>query len=443
MGILRRTSMSNLAQRIAELSPEKREIFLQQLKGKRKLVQQKGIQVQKRAESGTTSFPLSHAQQRLWFLQQLEPANPSYHIPLPLRLRGALDEPALQASLDELLRRHESLRTCFPAPAGQPVQRILPPSPVELVCLDLCALPQPEQERQVQEGVTQASQQPFDLAHGPLLRAHVFCLGAQDHVLLLCFHHICFDGWSLGLFFSEFATLYEAFHARQPCALPALPIQYADYAVWQRQWLDEERLAAHLAYWRERLADAPVLTLPTDHPRPSRPGARGASRSLRLSPQLSQQVQQLSQQANVTVFMTLLAAWQALLARYSGQERISVGTPIANRTQAETEGVIGCFVNTLVLHTSLAGNPRFVELVERVREVALGAYAHQEVPFEKLVEELEPQRESSRSPLFQVLFTLQNLQFDQGINARCAEMTGLHITPLQMEHTTAKFDLSL
>ncbi|MFB3092706.1 MAG: condensation domain-containing protein, partial [Dehalococcoidia bacterium] len=354
-------------------------------------------------------LPLSFAQQRLWFLEQWEPNSSIYNVPVALRLTGPLNVAALEQSLNEISRRHEALRTTFSVVDGQPAQVIAPKLNLTLPVLDLRELTEIERDAEVQRLVVEEAQAPFDLAQGPLLRASLLRLGQEEHVLMLTMHHVVSDGWSLNVLFRETTTLYQAFSTGEPSPLPEIPIQYADFALWQRQWLQGEELESQLAYWKEQLDGIPpVLELPTDRPRPAVETFRGAQQFLLLPDALTRSLKALSQREEVTLFMTLLAAFQTLLHRYTGQDDILVGFPIANRNRAEIEGLIGFFVNTLVLRTDLSGEPTFRELLGRVREVALDAYTHQDLPFEKLVAELHPERDISRNPLFQVIFQLFN-----------------------------------
>lgn len=382
-------------------------------------------------------FPVSFAQQRLWFLEQLVPDNPFYNAPTALRLTGSLNVAALSTTFNEIVYRHEALRTTFRIVAGQLVQVIAPSLSVPLPVVDIQSLSAEEREAEVQQLTTDESQRPFDLANGPLLRVQLLKLSGTEHILLLTMHHIVADGWSLGVLIRELGTLYSAFIAGQPSPLTQLPIQYADFTDWQRQWLQGEVLSTQLAYWRQQLDDLPILNLPTDRPRPPVQSHRGATQYLQLPHRLSQELESLSQQQGVTLFITLLTAFQTLLYRYTGQEDIAVGSPIANRNRREIEGLIGFFVNTLVLRTNLSGNPTFWELLQRVREMALGAYAHQDLPFERLVEELQPQRDLSHMPLFQVMFALQSAP------TPALELPGLKVSFLEVENKTAKFDLTL
>jgi amino acid adenylation domain-containing protein len=387
--------------------------------------------------------PLSFAQQRLWFLDQLEPQGAFYNIPSALRLRGPLDHEALEWSLNEMARRHEALRTSFVNQDGKPAQVISPVMVLQIPVEDLCALPEAEREARAVQLATEEAQQPFDLTQVPLLRVRLLRLAEQDHVALITLHHIISDGWSMGVFIREITALYNARVQGQPSPLGPLPIQYADYAQWQRSWLQGEELDRQLGYWKDQLQHAPdLLSLPTDHPRPAMQSFRGTTVSCDLPGELSQALKDLSRQEGVTLFMTLLAAFQALLHRYTAEEDICVGTPIANRRMGELEGLIGFFVNTLVMRTDMSGEPSFRDLLLRVREAALGAYAHQDLPFEMLVEALQPRRDLSHTPLFQVMFVLQNAPLETA-EIRAAEGGPLVISAIQAESGTAKFDLSV
>jgi amino acid adenylation domain-containing protein/non-ribosomal peptide synthase protein (TIGR01720 family) len=385
-----------------------------------------------------SSLPLSYAQQRLWFLEQLEPGRAVYNLPLAWRCTGDLDVPALEQSLGEIVRRHDILRTAFPSAAGQPVQVIAPDLALPLAVVDLQTFPATEREAAVQRLATEEAQRPFDLTHGPLVRVTLLRLADKDHVLLLILHHMIFDGWSVEVFWRELATCYTAICTRQPLSLPALPLQYADFAVWQRQWLQGDVLEAQLAYWKQQLGSTPpVLELPTDRPRPSIQTFQGARQTLLLPASFTTALKTLSQREEVTLFMTLAAAFQTLLYRYSGQTDLVMGTPIAGRTRVETENLLGFFVNTLALRTDLSGNPRFRDLLGRVREVTLGAYDHQELPFEQLVESLQPVRDLSRHPLVQVMIALQPSP------PPTTELPGLTARPVAVDGGTAKFELTL
>jgi amino acid adenylation domain-containing protein len=387
------------------------------------------------------ALPLSFAQERLWFIDQFEPGRAAYNVPTALRARGALDVGLLAAALSEVVRRHESLRTTFAVSGGQAVQVIAPERSVALPVVDLSALPEEIRGLLAERLLAAGAWRPFDLAAGPLLRATALRLGPAEHVLLLVMHHIVSDGWSMEVLIREVATLYRAFSEGRPSPLPPLPIQYADFALWQRRWLAGEVLAAQLAYWRERLAGAPpVLDLPIDHPRPAVHTWNGERLGRPLPQALAAQLGEQTRRGQATLFMSLLAAWDALLQRWTSQSDLAVGTPIAGRTRPEVEGLIGFFVNTLVLRTRLDGWPGFSELLGRVRETALGAYAHQDVPLEKLVEELAVERNLEHTPLFQVMLIVQ-----QGADAGGGDLTlpGLVLSPIGHENRTAKFDLTL
>ncbi|WP_235217099.1 non-ribosomal peptide synthase/polyketide synthase [Archangium violaceum] len=383
-------------------------------------------------------LPLSFAQQRLWFIDQLQPGSSSYNMPYVLRLEGALDEAALQRAFTELVRRHHALRTTFGSEAGQPIQLIAPTASLPLSLVDLSSLPPSERMDEAHRLASHSVMRPFDLAHGPLLHASLFKLEERLHILALSMHHIVSDGWSMGILVREVAALYQAFSSGQPSPLPELPLQYADYAVWQRQWLQGAALEQQLSFWRQQLSGAPAaLELPTDKPRPSVQSQRGALLEVHLPKALSESLKAFCQREGVTPFMALLASFQVLLSRYSGQDDISVGSPIAGRRHSELEGLIGFFVNTLVLRARLSAVSSFRELLQQVRETTLGAFAHQDIPFEKLVEELRPPRDLSRSPLFQVMFALQNAPHSD------IELPGLSLRPLMPNEVSSKFDLTL
>ncbi|AKJ04229.1 non-ribosomal peptide synthase protein (TIGR01720 family)/amino acid adenylation domain-containing protein [Archangium gephyra] len=382
--------------------------------------------------------PLSFAQQRLWFLEQFQPGNTAYNIPVALRLEGPLDTAALERALEEVVRRHEVLQAIIESRGGEPVLRFSGPLRLPLEPMDLSALDVGPRSEAVERLASEESHRPFELSRGPLLRATLLRLGEREHVLLLTVHHIVFDGWSAGILFRELAALYDAFCRGEPSPLPELPLRYSDHARWQREWLKGEVLEEQLAYWKRRLAGSPpVLDLPLDRPRPAQRSRRAGQVPVVLSRELSEALEALAQREGCSLFMVLLAGFQALLARWSGQEDVVVGTPVAGRTRVEVEGLIGLFVNTLVLRTDVSGAPSFRELLGRVREVALGAYAHQDVPFEKLVEELKPERELRHSPLFQVMFVLQNTP-GHGVSLR-----ELKLSPVEREGPAAKLDLTL
>ncbi|MBX9258921.1 non-ribosomal peptide synthase/polyketide synthase, partial [Desmonostoc muscorum CCALA 125] len=383
-------------------------------------------------------LPLSYAQQRLWFLDQFEPNSAFYNIPAALRLVGTLSFAALEQSLKEIIQRHETLRTNFITIDGKATQVIQTQTNWTVTVVDFKDLSTSSSEIALQELGRQQALQPFDLASDVLIRATLVVLSETEHVLIVCMHHVVSDGWSIGVFVQELTALYNAYSIGQPCLLPPLPIQYADFAIWQRGWLQGEVLQKQLSYWQQQLGDASTfLALPTDRPRPAVQTYHGAYVEFALSVELTQKLTQLSQQQGVTLFMTLLAAYDTLLYRYTGQTDILVGTPIANRDRTEIEGLIGFFVNTLVLRANLDGDRTFQELLPEIREMALGAYAHQDLPFEMLVEALQPERDLSHTPLFQVMFVLQNAPMSQ------VELSGLTINHLPIESATAKFDLTL
>jgi len=394
-------------------------------------------QLAREREEGQARVPLSFAQERLWFLDQLAPGNPFYNIPIAVRLTTPLDVAVLARSLNAVVARHEALRTRFVAVDGRPWQVVLPRLTVELPLEDLRALPAAEREQEALRRAGEEARARFDLEQGPLLRARLLQLGASDYLFLLTMHHIVSDGWSMGVFSRELNEFYAAALAGRPPALPELPIQYADFALWQRRWLSGERLEQQLAYWRAQLAGLPQLALPTDRPRPPVQSFRGAVQPLTLPARLTAALRALGRAEGATLFMTLLAGFQALLARYSGQEDIVVGTYIAGRNRAELEPLIGFFVNSLVLRSDLGGNASFRQLLARVREVALAAYAHQDLPFEMLVEDLQPERDPSRNPLFQVMF-----QVFSAVGPRQAAADG-GAPPPEVRSGTAKFDLFL
>ena len=395
-----------------------------------------------RSERGPGArLPLSFAQQRLWFIDRLEPGSPLYNVPAALTLAGDLDVGALGGALAEIVRRHEALRTTFASLAeseDEPVQVVADLDRQDrLRQVDLAALPQALRDAELRRLAAAEAERPFDLIQGPLLRLTLVRLAAAEHVLFLCLHHIVADGWSMGVLLRELSELYAAARAGRSSPLPELPLQYADFALWQRGWLHGPRLEAEIDHWRRRLSGAPpALELPTDRPRPAVQSFRGATLPARFPPARAVAVTALARELAATPFMVLLAAFQTLLGRLTRQVDVSVGSPIAHRTHRELEDLIGFFVNTLVLRTDLSGDPSFSTLVGRVREVALLAHTHQDVPFERLVEALEPERSLSHTPLFQAMFILQNLSVDY-------RLPGLSVAPFEVERRTAKFDLLL
>jgi non-ribosomal peptide synthetase component F/acyl carrier protein len=383
-------------------------------------------------------LPLSFAQQRLWFLDQLEPGSSAYNLASAIRLKGSLDVASLQRSMDSILSRHEALRTTFNTIKGRPVQVIMPEFNLSMPVIDLRQLPEAEREASMRRLATEEAHQPFDLTRGPLLRTQLLRLSDDDHLALLTMHHIVSDGWSVGVFVRELSSLYEAFAHGESPQLPALTIQYADYAAWQREWLQGEVLDKQFAYWKQQLADAPaVVELPTDYPRPAMQTFNGANLNAMLPKTLTDALKALSQREGVSLFITLLAAFQTLISIRTGHEHVVVGTDVANRNHGESEGLIGFFVNQLVLHANLSHNPRFRQLLRHVRDVTLDAFAHQDLPFDKLVELLPSSRDLSRTPLFQLKLVFQNAPLQP------LELEGLTLSQLDFGAGTAKYDLTL
>ncbi|HKQ76261.1 MAG TPA: amino acid adenylation domain-containing protein, partial [Blastocatellia bacterium] len=424
--------MKESAERIERLSPQKRALFRLLLDEKRR----KGAaQISPSPRSGVDSYPLSFAQQKLWFLNLLEPGDVSYNLPFSIRLKGRLDIPALELSFNEIARRHESLRTSFISINGRPVQVIAPAQTLKIEVLDIVGSVDP-----LSEAISVTAEEfarPFDLTIAPLIRIKLVRMAEQDHIFLINMHHIISDGWSVGVLVNELNILYEAFISGRPPLLTDLPVQYADFALWQREHLQDDLFERQLSYWKERLEGLCPLELALDQVRPAIQRSRGLHHPFTISSKLNAGLREICRRHDATLFMVLLATFQTLLYRYSGQQDIAVGTPIAGRNRRETEGLIGFFLNTLVLRTNLNGDPRFSELLQQVREVALGAYAHQELPFEKLVEELRPQRDTSRTPLFQVMFVLHNAP------QRRLELSGVNLEPFGIDSKTSLFDLML
>jgi non-ribosomal peptide synthetase component F len=461
----------NDGQRIGEIaalqiSMEEMANKVKALVGKDQAPEEKQVAPEKPAAKETSSspirpvprdgdLPLSFAQQQLWVFDQMAPGSPVYNVPLGSRLRQqALDIAVLQRTFNEIVRRHESLRTTFPEENGQPRQVISPPAPAPLYIVDLSFLSKEVREREARHLVQQEAQRPFDLANGPLIRTGLLKLDEQDHIVLLTMHHIVSDGWSMGVLLNEITTLYDAFSRGEPSPLPEPLLQYADYAVWQREWLQGEVLEKQVSYWRQQLEGAPaLLELPTDKPRPAIQTFRGMNEAVALSAELTVKLNELSRQHNVTLFMLLLAAFQLLLHRYTGQKDIVVASPIAGRTRPGTESLIGYLINTLALRGRFTRELTFEELLRQVREVTLGAYEHQELPFENLVGQLQPERNLSYTPLVQVLFVLQNLPQTRGKAATsgAADVADAPSTatdnsaepPPQLVLGTTKFDITL
>ncbi|HEU0302770.1 MAG TPA: condensation domain-containing protein, partial [Longimicrobium sp.] len=422
--------MHDLESRLAALPPEARRLV--ELRLQREKQQAASAPVRR----GARRAPLSFAQRRLWFLDRLEPGA-LYNSPLALRVHGALDAAALERALAEVVRRHESLRSVIRAEEGAEAEQVvLPAGAFHLPADDLSALPGEAREEQARRIVHDEIRRPFDLAAGPVFRARLLRLADDEHVLVLAMHHVVSDGWSLGVLFGELGALYEAFSRGAPSPLEPLPLQYADFAAWQREHWTEERLAEQLAWWTRALDGASaVLELPADRPRPAVQSHRGGRLRVTLPHALAEGVRALARREGATPFMVMLAAFQVLLGRWSGEEDVVVGSPVAGRTRAETEGLIGFFVNTLPLRADLSGDPDFATLLHRVRDTALGAYQHQELPFERLVEALHPDRSLSHAPVFQTLFALQN--------ASPAELRlpGVRMEIVPTESGTARFDL--
>ncbi len=426
---------------IGDLTPEQRELLALLLEEQGVEAAQPGAAnraITPRRAPGT-SAPLSFAQQRLWFLDQLEPANPMYNMPAAARIRGKLSLPALQAALDEIAARHEVLRSTFAAGEdGEPVQNVLPSLQVPVTVYKLPEREGAEQEQELIQLAAAEAQRPFDLAQGPLVRVTLLVLSEREHLLLLNMHHIVTDGWSIGVFLRELGEVYAALVARRPAPLPPLPLQYGDYALWQREPQQAELLERQSAYWREALHGAPaVLELPFDRPRPAIQTFAGAALEFVVPGHVRDGLNRLAHAEGATLFMALLSAFQVLLYRYSRQTDICVGTPIANRTRGELEGLIGFFANTLVLRGQLGPRMSYRDFLRRTRASTLAAYEHQDVPFEQVVEALQPERSLSYAPLFQVMFVLQNTP------PGARQLPGMSLSPVRFPSVTAKFDLTL
>jgi acyl carrier protein len=381
-------------------------------------------------------LPLSLAQQRLWFLDQLFPQNSLYNITRALRIQGQLHSEVLKRSIAEIICRHEALRTTFPSLNGEAVQKIDEQVTLAWSDVDIHDSAGEEQEAQVLALLQAEAHKPMDLSSGPLIRIMLIRLGAEDHILVVTIHHIVFDVWSEGIFVRELLALYQAFAAGQPSPLADLPLQYADFAVWQRQWLQGKVLDEQIAYWQRQLHNASVLALPTDHPRQPFPSYKGVMQPFSIDQELSSSLARLSQQEGVTMFMTLLTGFMCLLRLYSGQTDIVVGTDIANRTRTETEQLIGFFVNLLVLRGDLSENPPFTSLLQRISDMVLNAYAHQDLPFEKLIEVLHLERESNQVSLTRVLFVFQNTPWVE------LKLEGLTFTLVMVEQDVTRFELA-
>lgn len=424
----------SLAQRIDELSTDRLTALERLIKEQKR---GRGRMPIARRPSADEPVPLSFAQQRLWFLNQLAPGNPFYNVDLAIPIVMRLDADILRQSLQEIVRRHEALRTAFESIDGEPVQRVRAELALPLPVIDLRHLPESEREQEALRLAADDARRTFDLQSPPLVRTTLLQLGEEHYVFLLTMHHIVCDGWSMGIFFGELMTLYGAFEAGQPSPLPELPIQYADFSIWQRRWLAGGELDAQLAYWRRQLADLPTLELLADRRRPMGGTFQGALHWFAVPAPVHAKLRAIGHQHGATLFMTLLAVFQVLLHRYTGQSDIVVGSPIASRTRPEIEGLIGFFVNSLVMRVDLSGDPTFREALRRVREAAIAAYNHQDLPFERLVEELQPERDATRNPLYQVSFQL--------FSSRSASPMPQDPGPsyLEVDRGTANLDLAL
>ncbi|AZF31887.1 Non-ribosomal peptide synthetase [Pseudomonas sp. R4-35-07] len=427
-----------LARRFIGLPLEKRQVFLQAL-------QKEGVDFSRfpipAGVEAEDRQALSYAQQRMWFLWQLDPASGAYNLPGAVRLKGALSLDALEQAFASLVARHETLRTVFQRQADERLAQVSIEPSLAIEHLDLSTLAPVDREQAVNAAATRQSLLPFDLEHGPLLRVQLLRLDEHEHVLLLTLHHIVSDGWSMNVLIDEFIRCYDAHERNEAPQLPALAIQYSDYALWQRRWLEAGEQARQLAYWQARLGDEhPVLELPTDRPRPAMPSYQGTRHAFEIDPALATQLRVCAQKHNVTLFMLLLGAFNVLLHRYTGQDDIRVGVPIANRNRTEVEGLIGFFVNTQVLRTELTGQTRITELLQGIKEHALGAQAHQELPFERLVDALSVERSLSHTPLFQVMYNHQPVVADI---ASVSTASGLELALVEWQGRTTQFDLTL
>ena len=426
--------MSEYRKRIAKLSPAKLNLLSQRLN---KSSAERRLAIQPRSKV-LTNLPLSFAQQRLWFLDQLEPGNPFYNIHAAVRLRGPIQASVIERCLNEIVVRHEILRASIHTIAGQPAQVIAPSLIVPLPITDLSVYSESQRESMIRTLAIDEACKPFDLSQGPLFRMRLLYLGENDHVFVLVMHHIISDGWSVGVFISELMRLYQDVLTGNAPSLPELKIQYVDFALWQRQWLRGEVLEKQLAYWKRQLAGSPpLIELPSTRPRPAVQTFKGLRRSFQFPPSITEPLKSLGIEEGATLFMTLLAALKTLIYRYTWQEDMVIGTGVANRTRTQTEGLIGLFVNLLVLRTDMSGNPTFRELLRRVKEVTLTAYAHQDLPFETLVDKLQYPRTLKHTPLFQLVFLLQNAPIS------APELPGLTFDLLEIDRKTAHFDLGV
>jgi hypothetical protein len=426
--------MSDLYKQIADLPPEKRELF--ELMLQEQGVDLSGIMITPLKRERDSRFPLSFSQQRLWFLDRLEPDSYLYNINTAVKISGRLDKKALERTINEIIRRHEVLRTHFTENGGEPEQVIRQELNIRLEETDLEELPEQDRDTALNEHLLRESKKPFDLKSDALMRIHLFRLQPAEHVFFMSVHHIVSDNWSTGLLVNEIMQIYSALSKGEDHHLQALPVQYADYAAWQRKWLQGKTLEKQLDYWKKELDSAPpILEFPLDHPRPSFQTYNGDFILFQIPSEVRQQLKTLCSKADVTEFMVLLAVFILLLHKYSGQDDICVGTPIANRNRSETEQLIGFFINTLVIRGNLEGDPAFTDLLARIKERTLGALDHQDIPFETLVEALQPERDMSHSPFFQTMFVLNNAP------VRALELEGLKMELLEIENKTSKFDL--
>jgi len=428
--------MNNLSERLASLSPEKLACISEKLREQgKKSIDRPAIP--RRLTLGPC--PLSFAQRRLWFLQQMAPNSPFYHINSAARLTGALDLGALERALQEVTARHEILRTTFHSEEGEPIQRINPAPPIGICVADLTQLYESSQEELIADLARLHGMRTFDLAQGPLVRLSLLRMNEEDHILLLTLHHIIMDGWSVGLLVKEMITLYSGDVSGERVNLPSPLLQYADYASWQRGWLRGETLERELTYWRRQLADAPpLLEAPADRPRRAVPTYRGGVQPVRLGLEVLGNLRNLCQGTAASMFMVTLAGFKVLLSKYTGRKDILVGTPIAYREREELVGVLGLLLNTIVIRTNLGGDPSFEEVVRRVRSVTMEALTHQDAPFEKLVEELGKERDASFNPIFQIWFVMQKIE-ESGADA----LRRLSVRPMELKTETTLFDLML
>ncbi len=431
----------DLALLLGDLSEDQRELVELLLKEQGIDLADSVIVPKKRSHlpgSQESYMPVSFSQQRMWFLDQFEPGSPYYNIPTAVRLTGSVNVEVLTKCLNEIVQRHESLRTTFSTLNNLPIQVIHPNLTLSIPVTNLENLDFSQRQVEAMHLANLEARQPFDLSKGPLLRVSLLRLAEHEHLFLLTMHHIISDGWSMGVFIHEMASRYEGYITGKPARLAELPIQYGDFSHWQREWLQGEILDKQLDYWLKQFSvPQNILELPTDHQRPAVLSSHGAAYSFSIPKTVTDSLRKLSQQNNATLFMTLLAAFQVLLYRYTGVEDLTVGTPIANRSRPELENLIGIFINTLALRTDLSGEPTFKELLARTREAALGAYAHQDVPFEVIVEKLQVERDLSHNPLFQVMLILQNAP------QQTIRLSGMTLETLEVHSGTSTFDLTL